>query len=193
MMRNAILIFSIPAFLFACKPGDAYQSHVQQLDRALLEVDSVNAVFHSLPLDSVGALYASIKDDMSAIQKKYRGEMPKDRAFTLSRYRDIPNNLKNFSEVRKAVEKEFELSASQLQSLREALVSGADVDGKGNKIDQTYVEKYSAEEIRLASALRQKVEQIQTGLQKSFQDYQQVYPELSAFLDSVKTLDEPVE
>ena len=192
-MKYLFLIFVLPAMLFACRQGEEYTSYIDQLDKAMADVDSARTVFYSLPLDSVGALYSAVKDDMTSVQKKYRGEMPKDRAYLLSRYRDIPNNVKGFSEVRIAIEKEFELGIAQMNNLKEALSSGADIDGKGNKIDQAYVDKYSAEEIRFASALQQKVKQIESGVQKSFLDYDEIYPALSTFLDSVKTLDEPVE
>jgi hypothetical protein len=193
MMRSTAIVFFFSFVVAACQQRVDYTAQIAQLDKAMLDIDSAKKVFEALPLDSAGALYSSVKEDMSAIQKKYRGEMPKNRAYLLSRYRDIPNNVKGFSQERKAIEKEFELGAEQLRNLREALAAGADVDGKGNKIDQVYVEKYSAEELKFATALVQKVEQVKFGLERSFDDYKEIYPSLAVFIDSVKTLDEPVE
>ena len=95
--RFFILLLSSAVLLqfTACNNEDAYKSELEILDTSLLSLDSANVIYSSLPLDSLQTLFKKVKDDMKFLQNAYQGDMDKDLGVLFSKYRDIPNNIKN--------------------------------------------------------------------------------------------------
>jgi len=190
-MRQLSLIIAISAVILlmsSCDNAKRYKLEIDRLEASVASADSAAVVYNQLPLDSLQRLFKKVKNDMALVQSTFEGEMNKDLGVTLSRYRDIPNNIKNLAQLRGQVNKELELSSKQLIQLKEAILSGANKDSKGNSIDENYIKKNTELETKVVNNLVQQIQRMQSGSEKAMAEYTKYYPMLKPTLDSLQSI-----
>lgn len=172
----------------SCNSADTYKAELSSIDTALAELDSAEVFFDELPVDTLSKLFKKVKTDMKLVTESYEGEMSLELGTTFSRYRDVPNNIKNFSDVLKNSRKEIALTQAQLNKLKQAILDGANRDAKGNVIDEEYIKKNVGVETKVAHDIVEQMKALHTKAEKAFADYDTYYPQVSATLDSLKAL-----
>lgn len=190
-MKFYLIIFITTLFAISfssCDPKAKYKDEISKLDSTLTVLDSAEIRYRAVPADSISGFYAKIKLEMKLIAEVYEGEMDKDRAFLLSQYRDIPNFIKNFPQVYGELIRELEKSKTQIQSLKKALEEGAGKDSMGNKINKEYAIKYSNDECTIAAQVVAQIDKIEEKFPESLERYNELYPQLSGFFDSLRTI-----
>jgi hypothetical protein len=185
----ALYAISIVLTFQACDPGEKYKAELSKIESSLKTLDSIEQVLSTVPQDSIARLFKKVKQDMELIQTRYTGNMPKELGVNLSRYRDIPNHIKHYSDVKGGIEEGISFSRKQLTALQEAILEGANRDARGNTINEEYIQKNCETETKMVEDIVQQVEKVSTGGKKAFQDYEQYYPLVNNVLDSLKSLD----
>lgn len=191
-MKKFVIVSLVIAVAFAfqaCNPAEKYKKELAQIDSSLNTLDSIERVYESLPKDSISNLYKKVKADMEVVQTRYTGNMPIELGVNLSRYRDIPNHIKNYSDIKGGVREGIIFSRKQLTALKEAILEGANRDSRDNVINEGYIQKNCQTETKMVDDIVQQVEKISIGGKKSFHDYNKYYPLVSNVVDSLKTLD----
>ena len=182
------IVLILSTGLWACDPAKKYSDELSQLDNGLLRLDTAATLFEELPLDTLERLFKKVKGDMAVVQNTYTGEMSLELGTRLSRYRDIPNNIKNLPIVRGKVANELKTGRIQLTELKEAILSGANKDSQGNKIDGDYLRKNVALETDLTVSLVEEIKRMKRMGEKAMADYELYFPEVGPIIDSLKTI-----
>ena len=84
------------------------------------------------------------------------------------------------------MEVELIKTKKQLNDLKEAIQTGATIDGVGNKIDNAYVERVLKEEMDVATNLIREINGIGKKAEMLFDRYQEYYPYVSNVVDSLR-------
>ena len=148
--------------LASCSPNaDRFTKEVKQIDSLHQEVLSAQERYAALDAKRTENILGVIKEDMSKMTMKFKGQMSEEDAIVFSEYNSAKRLIKDFPKRNTTILRETERTLNQLTQFKEALTTSATKDGIGNEITLDYVKKQYTVESRVATAL---IEQINSTL-----------------------------
>jgi hypothetical protein len=186
MFLKYLSVFLLISLFIACGGVKNPEEKIALLDAKLLSLDSAGKTFSSLNFDQLQTINDSVESHLNFIQRTYVGKQTEELAKPLSDYRSLKKILPDIGKSSKKMEVELIKTKKQLNDLKEAIQTGATIDGVGNKIDNAYVERVLKEEMDVATNLIREINGIGKKAEMLFDRYQEYYPYVSNVVDSLR-------
>ncbi|MDG1262729.1 MAG: hypothetical protein P8H59_11875 [Flavobacteriales bacterium] len=160
-MKGIILVLFVWCLASCSTNTNRFTTEVKQIDSLHQEVLSAQERYAQLDAQRTEMILGIIKEDMSKMTMKFKGQMSEEDAVVFSEYNSAKRLIKDFPKRNTQILRETERTLNQLTQFKEALNTAATEDGMGNEINAEYVSKQYAVESRVASAL---IEQINSTI-----------------------------
>jgi hypothetical protein len=182
-------VFILPVFNFlvSCSPPD-YTSEIAEVDGILKNLDAAEQEFRSVALDSAFVIERIVDRDMKLVSNRFNGELSRSRAESIQSYRGIKSVVKKTKPIAANVQVEFPAVRQQLEMLKQALNERATRDRDNNRMNRDYVNRAIAAERMAADAVIEQSRDVRFRVEKAIFDYALYYPQVAAFLDSLRTI-----
>jgi hypothetical protein len=186
MLSKYLSAFLLISLFIACGGVKNPEEKVKRIEAKLLSLDSAEKTFASLNFDQLQMMNDSVESHLNYIQRTYVGKQTETLAKPLSNYRSLKKILPDIGKRSKMMESELTKTKKQLSDLKEAIKSGATIDGVGNKIDNAYVERVLKEEMDVATNLIGEINGMGKKAVMLFDRFQEYYPLVSNVVDSLR-------
>lgn len=160
-MKGLFLVLFVWCLASCSSNTNQFTKEVSQIDSLHQEVLSAQERYAQIDAARTEEILSIIKEDMSKMTMKFKGQMTEEDAKVFSEYNSAKRLIKDFPKRNTTILRETERTLTQLTQFKEALSTAATKDGMGNEITADYVTKQYAVESRVASAL---IEQINSTI-----------------------------
>jgi hypothetical protein len=186
MYLKYFAVLTLLVLFAACGGIKNADEKIAAIDSKLLSLDSAEKLFYSLNMEQLQTITDTVESHLTFVQRNYVGEQTAAMTEPFAQYRTILKLLPDIGTRSKQVAAEIVKTKKQLGDLRAALQSGATVDGVGNKIDNTYVERVYKEEMDVATNLIGEINGIGTKALWLNERYHKHYPFVLNVVDSLR-------
>jgi hypothetical protein len=186
MYLKYFAVLTLLVLFAACGGIKNADEKIAAIDSKLLSLDSAEKLFYSLSMEQLQTITDTVESHLTFVQRNYVGEQTAAMTEPFAQYRTILKLLPDIGTRSKQVAAEIVKTKKQLGDLRAALQSGATVDGVGNKIDNTYVERVYKEEMDVATNLIGEINGIGTKALWLNERYHKHYPFVLNVVDSLR-------
>jgi|GEM_PF-6737407 len=184
-----LIFLGMASTMFACAAPD-YTEQIAEIDSQIIKLDEAHLKFAALRIDSMTSLGRKVEQDMKLVSKKFEGELPLEKAIPINDYRGIKSLVKKTKPLIANAKVEIPEVRQQLVSLRKALTDKADRDAKGARINSEYVAIALQNEKLAAEFAITQVDDIEQRVNDVFARFEDFYPKVQLFLDSLRNLPE---
>ena len=171
-----------------CSWQKDYTTEIRVVDSLHVKLDSIIKTAQTLSLDSILIAQDSVMSHTAFIQAAYQGEMKKDMAETISRYRYAVTVLNNPEQQYLDMLAVCMTSKVQLENLKTALSSKATTDSLGNEINDAYIQQAMSAERKGAEMAQKLFYNYSEAYQKSMSAYKENKLPIQNWVDSLRNI-----
>ena len=174
-----ILTIGLLLFLMSCNNNSLQKEQLAKTDSLLIETEELLKMIEDVELDTIHKFYALIQEHNNIFKKKLNG-LPKNDSIkqNIFRYGTIEKSFKKIPRKLNEFNDAIELSVIQLNNLK--------FDVENNLLEDTLFEKYYNDEKLVFENSKNKITDIINILNKQINDFNELFPLLDQFADSLK-------
>ena len=174
--------------LSSCETRKDRTSDLKDLNDLLVRLDSAKLELKEVNIQKIQSTTALIKKDVKDLQDNYTGNITKDLALEVDRYKGNSKRFKKFDLSTIGVE--LEEMGFQIRNLIDLIEKKATVDINGNKIDDVYIDKAIKAETEYTLKLIQDVKEIEEREVLFFDAFNQRKPFIDSLINEMNQLEE---
>ena len=171
-----------------CSWQKDYTNEIRVVDSLHVKLDSIIKTAQTLTLDSILIAQDSVMSHTSFIQAVFQGEMKKDMAETISRYRYVVTVLNSPEQQYLDMLAVCMTSKVQLENLKTALSSKATTDSLGNEINEAYVQQAMSAERKGTEMAQKLFYSYKEAYHKSMNAYNENKLPIQTWVDSLRNI-----
>jgi hypothetical protein len=171
-----------------CSWQKDYTYEIRVVDSLHVKLDSIIKTAQTLTLDSILIAQDSVMSHTSFIQAAFQGEMKKDMAETISRYRYVVTVLNSPEQQYLDMLAVCMTSKVQLENLKTALSSKATTDSLGNEINEAYVQQAMSAELKGTEMAQKLFYSYKEAYHKSMNAYNENKLPIQTWVDSLRNI-----